>query len=130
MLKASCGSCASHNAYITGGTTLPACAISTISADLHRQWCAWTTVALTATLTILFGVLEVGLLLVIGEVAPHGKALWVAALGITAGLLVIAGYMELPVVMYYFRGRIVGVSMKFIILDLLGAAFNLLAISE
>jgi len=96
---------------------------------LNRKWRTWTATLLLTSLFVAFAGLQAGLIFAIRPPYARGISWPVLLIGITAFVLLIAGYLPIPFELLKRRGRVVGIDFIFLTIDWFGAFFSLMSLA-
>jgi ABC-type Fe3+-siderophore transport system permease subunit len=95
-----------------------------------RRWRAWTAALALGAILIVVAVLQIVFVLVLRGPYARGISWPVMMFGIIACLVLISGYLPLPLELMKRRGRCIGVDFWFLLLDSSGAFFSLMSLGQ
>ena len=95
-----------------------------------RGWRAWVVVAACTAILLVVAVLQVVLVFVIRGPYARGIEWPVVTMGIIACVVLLSGYVPIPFELLKRRGRVVGMSFLFFLIDSSGAVFSLMSLGE
>ncbi|KAF7190063.1 putative membrane protein [Pseudocercospora fuligena] len=94
-----------------------------------RGWRAWKAVLAVAIIAIVFAALEVALVLTLRPLYWDNGVEWpITMIGVIAVVVLLSGYIPVPLELIKRRGRVVGIDFWFLLMDSSGALFSLLSL--